>query len=275
MRILLTGGTGFIGQHLCNRLVQRQDRVFLLSRDRALSERLFPSTNGNPTTIVGDLADPGSLQSAVKDANPQAVIHLAACVETAPARGNSWLLRVNGEGTYNLLEACVALEPRPIVIYASTMGVYPYPNAGYLPVDERHSIAPSDTYGLSKLNGELACQFIAHQHGLRCCVLRISGVYGLGKNKGIIFNCLDAAESGKTVTVPKGQVIRDYVYVEDVAEAILLALNHPSPEVVPVYNIGSGVGSSLLDVSINAERIVGKQLQVEFATDVLPSSFYY
>ena len=221
MRILLTGGTGFIGQHLCSRLIKEENQVFLLSRDAVLSEAVFQNKNRNLTTIVGDLADPGSIQFAVRNSNPQVVIHLASArMGNTGAGNNSWLLRINGEGTYCLLEACLDLVPRPTIIYASAMGVYPYPNADYLPVDEEHPISPCDTYGLSKLSGEHACQFFLQRHNLRCCILRISGAYGPGKTKGIIFNCLDAARAGKKVTISSGDVVRDYVYVEDVVEAI-------------------------------------------------------
>ena len=196
-------------------------------------------------------------------------------MEHAPEGDARFVLRVNGEGTYNLLEACAALPQAPIVAYASAMGVYNYEAPSYLPVDENHPAIPADTYGLSKLMGELACEYFASRSGLPCSILRISGVFGPGKPKGIIYNCLNALMTGGVVRLPKGEIRRDLVYVDDVVDALIRAARSAGQGRPPVYNIGSGSGDSLMDVVRATERVTGREVPVEILPDDRNSLFHF
>ena len=277
MRILVTGGKAFIGIHLCRRLLAEGHTVYVLTRG--------PSDGGDsghgegealPRFIKGDLLDHRAIQKIVHDCRPDAVFHLASMrMEHAPEGDARFVLRVNGEGTYNLLEACVALPQTPIMIYASAMGVYNYEDPSYLPMDESHPAIPADTYGLSKLMGELACEFFKSRSRLTCSILRISGVFGPGKPKGIIYNCLNALMTGGVVRLSKGEIKRDLVYVSDVVDALIRAMQSTGRGRSVIYNIGSGVGASLMDVVRATERVTGCDVPVELLPDTRNSPFHF
>ena len=277
MRVLVTGGTGFIGRHLYRRLVNDGHQVFVLTHARGQAGDLMRESGENSASLVrGDLLDYPAAESAVKLCQPSAVFHLASMrCEDAPDGNLGLVLRTNGEGTFNLLKACLQIPELPHVVYASAMSVYNFEAPSYVPVDEKHPISPSDTYGLSKLMGELSCQFFSTQAGLTCDILRISGTFGPGKHKGIVYNSLKAALMGSPVRVHKNEVKRDLISVSDVVEALMLSVKPGTRVGCNVYNIGSGVATSLQDVIDAVERVTGRAIQVDYIEDNYASQFVY
>lgn len=273
MLVLVTGGTGFIGAHLCRSLSAAGNPPAILTRTTRPAGEPVASAPG-ARSFAADLLDRSALRRVVSEVRPDVVFHLAARVSARPDDPGGFM-RVNGEGTFNLLEACAATRPAPRVVYASTMSVYPYEAPDYLPVDEQHPVRPADEYGLSKLVGELSCHYHASRAGLACAILRLAGVYGPGKAKGLIHNCLEAALDGRTVALPRGEVRRDFVYVGDVVDALLAAARLPASEEPAVFNIGSGVGSSLEEVVAAAEELAGRPLRRTEQDEARSSRFWF
>jgi len=240
MRFLVTGGAGFIGSHIAKKLMAKGDVTIF--------DNLTVGTKDNVPAgcefIIGDIRDRDRLSEAMKDVD--IVFHNAAFVSI---RGSFDKLRddlnTNCIGTLNVLETAAAQDVRKI-IFASSMAVYGKPE--HLPVRELHPLNPISPYGLSKARGELYCKIFDEKYGLKSVILRYFNTYGIGQTPspyvGVITTFIDQALKKKPLTVfGDGDQTRDFVWVEDVANANVLAA---FSNVMGAFNIGSGV-----EVSIN------------------------
>ncbi|MTI80559.1 MAG: NAD-dependent epimerase/dehydratase family protein [Firmicutes bacterium] len=223
MRILVTGGAGFIGSHIVDMLVEQGYRVLVVDN---LSTGKLDNLNPGVEFINLDICSI-ELIKVVADFQPNAVIHQAAQVSVPvsieqPADD----ARINVMGTVNILEACRLVEVKKI-IYASSAAVYGEPE--YLPVDEKHPIKPMCGYGLSKHTGERYLKLFHDLYGLKFSVLRYANVYGprqdaLGEG-GVVSKFVERLQQGfPPVIYGNGQQTRDFVYVKDVASANIAAL---------------------------------------------------
>lgn len=208
MRILVTGASGFIGGVVCRRAIERGHEVTALVR-RAGSEP--PGT----AAVRGDLGPNGGLEQAVAQARPECVIHLAA--EIASQRDAEKVTEVNVAGTRRLLDACLALSPLPRFIFSST--VVTGDARGELLTED--SALPVETpYGRAKQEGER----MVLDSGLPAVVIRPSHVYGPGGWYGEEL-VPRLRQPGRFAVIGSGANLWDVVHVEDVAAAILLAVD--------------------------------------------------
>lgn len=252
MKFLITGGAGFIGSHVASELIKSQKgKVVVFDNLSVGKKENIPS---QCQFIKGDIRDREALNDAMKGVN--IVFHDAACVTI---RGSfekfQEIVETNCRGTLNVLEAAVKAGAKKIV-FASSMGVYGEPE--YLPVDEGHLLNPSSPYGLSKIMGELYCQLFEKNHGIAAAILRYFNTYGIGQTPssyvGVTTTFINQALRKEPLTIfGDGEQSRDFVWVEDVAKANILAAFSPARG---VFNIGSGK-----EISINqiADMII-KQL---------------
>ena len=220
-KVLITGGNGFIGSHLAEKLEERGDSVALLDLGfNSNTERL-----GCEKTR-GDVTD----YSAVKDAveGKDAVFHLAAVSRVAWGEKDPFTCwRTNVLGTLNVLEACRKAETNPILFYASSREVYGEPL--YLPVNETHPENPLSVYGMSKLAAEKACQAYSGRHGdsrpVNQMVFRFSNVYGSRRDlpERVIPKFMMKALLGEEITLFGGEQILDFTFIDDTVEGILKA----------------------------------------------------
>src|SRR5439155_24789885 len=219
LRVLVTGGSGFIGSHVVDRLRAHghEPRNF----------DLVPSAyhrNGELETVIGDLLDVDVLRAALRGCD--AVVHLAAVADVNdvvadPARAEL----VNDRGTSILLEAARA-EETPRVVYASTVWVYGDAN-GFGPVDEdSHLPLPGHLYTATKLAGEMYCTSYAALWGLEHTILRFGIPYGPRARPATVVAAFVArARAGKSLTITgAGTQSRRFVYVEDLADGVVAAL---------------------------------------------------
>lgn len=238
MRVLITGGAGFIGHNLAIRLKNNGFEVSVLDsleRSTVLAVKRLEET-GVPLTRVG-VTDMDNVKGALRGVD--VVVHAAAYTDVAESMERPVLyLDKNVLGTASVAEASLK-KGVGLFIYLSSAAVYGDPVR--LPVDENHPTDPSSPYGLSKLMGEDAVRFFSRL-GLRYVVLRLFNVYGPGQNAayaGVITRFMERVRKGlPPVVYGDGEQTRDFIHVDEVAEAVELAAG--TQHVNEVFNIGSG-----------------------------------
>jgi UDP-glucose 4-epimerase len=244
MRVLVTGGGGFIGSHVVDRLLEQgmTPRIFDLSASPYHSPL-------EVETFTGSITDPANLDLAMRDCD--AVIHLAAVADVGHVHADPVLAEeVNTRGTLNVLEAaCRAKVGR--VVYGSTTWVYS--DCVEQEVDEETPIpAPRHLYTATKLAGETYCAGYAELFDLESTVLRFGIPYGpRARAAGVVAKFTDLAFEGKALTIAgDGSTTRSFIYVEDLADGIVAALK---PEAAGrTYNLSGDEIVTILEI---AERV--------------------
>jgi len=245
MKVLITGGAGFIGSHVADAFLKAGHEVVVLDN---LSSGKRENLPAQARLYLMDLGA-RELAEVFAAERPDIVDHHAAQISvTASARDPLEDARTNVLGMLNLLEACWSLPVKKF-IFASTGGAI-YGDTDRLPTPEDHPPQPLSPYGIHKWLGEQYLRYYAHQHGLSYTVLRYANVYGPRQNPdgeagvvSIFFSRLLRRET-PTLFAYEGEghgMVRDYVYVEDVARANLEAAGKGTGETV---NIGTGVGTT-------------------------------
>lgn len=228
-RVMITGGLGFIGSNLARALVE-------LGADVLLVDSLIPDYGGNLFNIVGiedrvrvnvaDVRQQSTMNYLVRDRD--VIFSLAGQVSHIDSMRDPFTdLEINCRSQLTILEACRRNNPGAKVVYAGTRQVYGKPD--YLPVDERHLVRPTDVNGINKVAGEYYHLVYNNVFGVRACSLRLTNVYGPRQlirhnRQGFIgwFIRL-AVEDGEIQIFGDGAQMRDFVYVDDAADAFLRA----------------------------------------------------
>ncbi len=244
MRVLVTGGGGFIGSHVVDRLMRdgHTPRIFDLSASPYHSPL-------EVETFTGSITDPANLDLAMRDCD--AVIHLAAVADVAHVLADPVLAEeVNTRGTLNVLEAACRAEAGRVV-YGSTTWVYS--DCTEQAVDEETPIpAPRHLYTATKLAGETYCAGYAELYDLEFTVLRFGIPYGpRARAAGVVAKFTDLAFEGKALTIAgDGSTTRSFIYVEDLADGIVASL---APEAAGrTYNLSGDEVVTILEI---AERV--------------------
>lgn len=256
--VALIGAGGFLGTNLARHLAPLVADVRCFGRRQA-----FPEALAGMHWITGDLAD-----AAVDDAiaGCDTVIHLAST--STPATADRDIVadaRDNLLASLQLFDRCVAAGVRRLVFISSGGTVYGIPTV--TPTPETAATLPITAYGVAKLAIEKYLEIYRRRHGLDYRVLRVSNLYGpyqtAEKQQGVVAAFLDRALRGEALEIwGDGRVVRDYVYVADVAEAVAATLAYDGGQ--RVFNIGSGSGLSLLDVIAAIEGVLGGSLDKRF-----------
>lgn len=255
--MLVTGGAGFVGSHLCERLAAEGHRVSVLDDLSRGRRDWVPS--GTPIYEV-DVRDREGVAAAFADAQPDWVAHLAAlhfipAVDEAPALADA----INVGGTRNVLDAARSHLPNRLV-FASTAAVYPNVPE---PLSEKHDPAPIDLYGRTKLAGERLVAEFAAETGVRCVSARLFNVMGPREtNPHVLPEIVSQVRSG-AVELELGNLDpeRDFVDARDVADAFTALLRDPEPGAA-TFNVGTGRSVSVGDIVRTCSEIVGRELVV-------------
>jgi UDP-glucose 4-epimerase len=260
---LVTGGAGFIGSHLCEALVVHGDAVRVLDD---LSTGRKSNLPASVTLIEGDVADPQVVARALDEVDGCYHLSAIASVEKAVA---DWLgtHRVNLTGTITVFDA-IRLQGRRIpVVYASSAAVYG--DATTIPIAETEVPRPMSAYGSDKYGCELHARVAWHVHGIPTVGLRFFNVYGPRQDpaspySGVISIFCERIASGRPVTIyGDGQQTRDFVYIGDVVRALLAAMER-CPSDAAVFNVCTGVPTSISALSRLVADLVGKPLEAQF-----------
>lgn len=251
--MLITGGLGFIGSTLAHRLVA-------LGAEVTLVDSLIPEYGGNLHNIAGietrvhanisDVRDVHSLKYLVQ--GQEMIFNLAGQTSHMDSMQDPFTdLEINARAQLAILEACRRHNPRVKIVFASTRQIYGRPD--YLPVDERHPLRPVDVNGINKLAGEQYHLLYNQVYGIRGCVLRLTNTYGPRMRVkdarqtflGIWIKCL---VEDTRFEVWGGEQLRDFTYVDDAVDALLLAATRDAAN-GKVYNLGGERVVTLLELA--------------------------
>jgi UDP-glucose 4-epimerase len=244
LKVLVTGGGGFIGSHVVDMLLVENYHVAVVDNFSSGMERNVPE---GIACYAMDLND-SSLENVFLTEKPDIVMHFAAQVSVKKSIDNPFDdCRQNINGTIKLLECCQKYQVKKF-IYSSTAAVYGVPK--YSPIDENHPLAPESFYGLSKLTGETYIQLYSKLFNLNYTILRYANVYGPRQSNkgeaGVIRSFLDNFMLNQPLTVyGDGSQRRDFVFVKDVAAANLQAIHHGDYQTI---NISSNTTKSINDL---------------------------
>jgi UDP-glucose 4-epimerase len=270
MKILVTGGAGYIGSICTELLLDEGNDVAILDN---LSEGHRRAIDPRAEFFEGDLSDVAKIRSTIAQSKPDAVMHFAASALVAESmRDPSKYFRNNIAGGLNLLDAMIASGVSRL-IFSSTCAIFGPPER--LPIDETLSPRPINPYGESKLAFEKILHWYDQIHGLKFVSLRYFNAAGASAKFGedhrlethLIPNVLKVALGqrphveifGTDYETPDGTCIRDYIHIVDLARAHILALNSPRSD---FYNLGTGGGASVREVIDCCRKVSGRKIDI-------------
>ena len=270
MRILITGGAGFIGSHVVDELLARGHEPSVLDDLSSGTKANLPE---DVPLFVGDIRDESFLEEVFDTIRPDGVCHLAAQMSVSRSvREPAFDADVNVVGLLRVLDCCRRHDARRIVFASSGGALY---GDVTTPVTEEHPCRPAAPYGISKWVGERYLEFFAKEFGLTCFAMRYTNVYGPRQNPhgeaGVvaIFNTLMLAGKGITIN-GDGKYVRDYVYVTDVARANVDALEADAGEPFAALNVGTGSGTDVNELAEHLRLLCEAGRATRDLTDPLP-----
>ncbi|MCD6369431.1 MAG: GDP-mannose 4,6-dehydratase [Thermoproteales archaeon] len=262
MKVIVTGGAGFIGHHVALHLLRKGYEVTVIDNlSRSKPENVENLRKEGIEPVKKDILAK-DLPKVFSDLSPDAVVHAAALISVDESMRKPLLYhKVNSTGTLNVLRACVKAGCTQIV-YLSSAAVYG--NPVNLPIDECHPLNPLSPYGASKLSGELYVR-VYEAYGLKSTVLRLFNVYGPGQSReyaGVIMRFIERVKKGlPPIIFGDGKQTRDFIYVDDVVSAVELALKK---RVSGVFNIATGQPVTILGLAKIICRLAGLDLKPVF-----------
>lgn len=272
MKILITGGAGYVGSACLRHIVAMGHQA--IAYDNLVEGH--PAAVGGAPLVVGDLADTGKLAATMRDFGAEAVMHFAAATNVGESVVNpEYHYRNNVGGSLSLLGAMRTAGVKRM-LFSSTCATYGM--ADVETMSERTPQAPFSPYGRTKLAVEWMIRDFAHAYGFGFTLLRYfnasggsaDGRFGEYHNPETHLIPLvlevplgrrqDIKVFGSDYPTPDGTCIRDYVHVDDLASAHLLALERTSETTAEVFNIGTGIGQSVLEIIQACERVTGRKI---------------
>lgn len=257
--ILVIGGAGFIGSHLVDLCIKKGYNTFVYDN---FSTGKMHHLKGVPydNIIVGDILDAECLSRAIEISCPATIFHLAAIhhiptCEKQPKKA----FRVNIEGTLKILELAKGVER---FVFASTGALYDPANRG--PLSEESPLNPIDIYGISKMTCENLLKYFSLKDNIGVISARLFNSVGRREtNRHLIPDIVDQLIEGKReILLGNLTPLRDYIHVEDVAEALLLLGEIETSSKWDVFNVGTGVEHSVVDLVSIFSEVIGEEIKV-------------
>lgn len=239
MKILVTGGAGFIASHISDAFVNEGHQVVVLDD---LSSGFEKNINPKAKFVKGNICDKDLVEKLFSDENFDVINHHAAQMDVRRSvKDPAFDANTNIIGTINLLQNAIKYKVKKFM-FASTGGAV-YGEQSYFPADENHPTQPRSPYGISKLAVEKYLYFYNAEYGLNYTILRYANIYGPRQNPfgeaGVVAIFSTKLLKGEQPIINgSGEQTRDYVYVGDVVKANLLTLNDTAND---IYNVGTGI----------------------------------
>lgn len=257
-KIMIIGGAGFIGSHLADLCQEKGYETFIydnFSTGKESHLRKIPNSN----IIKGDILDSQNLCNVMDKINPECVFHLAAIhhiptCEKEPLKS----LRVNVEGTMSVLSSSSKVKK---IIFTSTGALYD--PAYHKALKEDSPLKTSDIYSISKMACENLLEYWAKKNGVPVIAARLFNTVGRREtNRHLIPDVLDQLIEGKReIRLGNLTPLRDYIHVEDVADALIALLNLQIAKEYEVFNVGTGIEYSVLDLVNLFSQVIGEQIK--------------
>ncbi|NOX89679.1 MAG: SDR family NAD(P)-dependent oxidoreductase [Calditrichaeota bacterium] len=252
MRVLVTGGAGFIGSHLVDRLVGAGYSVRVL--DNLFRGKIENIKNhlkkGKIEFLNRDIRFYEQVRDACRDC--EIVFHLAAQSNVMGAVQNiNYSFKTNVVGTFNVLKACKAAGVKRVIFTSSREA---YGEAQYLPVDEKHPLSSKNIYGASKVAGEKYCEVFQNMNDFEVVILRLANVYGERDFDRVIPIFLNNVFKHRDIHIYGGKQVIDFVSIEIVVAALMESMNNTEAPGGPT-NIGSGKGTTLFELAEQIMRL--------------------
>jgi UDP-glucose 4-epimerase len=258
MKILVTGGAGFIASHIVDKLINLKHTVCIVDN---LFTGKVDNINYEADFYKCDITEMDTLRLIFEEEQPEIVIHHAAQIDIQTSLKNpAFDAKNNIIGTINILECCREFGVRKI-IYPSSAAVYGEPK--YLPIDEKHEVKPKSFYGISKHTPEHYIKTYAQLYGLNYTIFRYANVYGERQDPkgegGVISVFVDKLLNNESPFIfGNGEQTRDFIYVKDVAEANILALDKGDNEII---NISSNSATTVNELFMIMKDIAGSDVK--------------
>jgi len=270
MKILVTGGAGFIGSHAVQRLVGDGHEVTVFDNLSTGSRKNLQPEQGSIRLVCGDVRDRGACMKLLSETRPDAIAHLAA-LASVPQSINAPELahEVNVDGTFNMLEAARRFAVRRF-LFISSAAVYG--SCPRLPSSEDDPVAPASPYAAQKAAGELLAAAYRQTWGLDTVSLRLFNVFGERQRadssySGVISIFIDALHRGEQPRITgDGEQSRDFIYVGDVVRVIARCLSGEDPGPGP-FNVGRGESITIRQLFSIIARQLGRNDEPVFTSD--------
>jgi UDP-glucose 4-epimerase len=273
MNILVTGGAGYIGSTVAQQLLDAGHRVTVYDNLSSGHRMAVPAA---AAFVRGDTLDRAALDAVLGSAAFDAILHFAAFIEAGESmREPGRFFRNNVTGALTVVDAAIAHGVARFV-FSSTAGVYASKDG---PLVEDDPVGPSSVYGATKYMVEQALEWYHRIHGLRVAVLRYFNAAGAAGARGeahqpethllplvlqvALGQRASIAVFGDDYPTPDGSCVRDYIHIEDLASAHVLALHALDQRPFMRYNLGNGAGYSVLEVIETARRVTGHPIPAE------------
>ena len=264
MKIFVTGGSGFIGKHLIRKLQNEHELIIYENFSNSSEEDFLNLLKNNISLIKGDMTNFSLLKKSLM--NVDLVIHLAAKIDILESITHpNDTHKINVEGSLNILRCCVENNIKNF-ISASSAAVYGNPTE--IPVSEKTVPNPVSPYGAEKLSLEFYAKAFANAYDMNCISLRFFNVYGKGQSNeyaGVITKFMEKIHSNLPLTIfGNGENTRDFIHIDDLVDGIVKSISNINGKKGNVYNLASGVSTSVKELAELMILISKKNLKLNF-----------
>jgi len=260
-KVLITGGTGFIGANFVYKFLELGHEVHLLIREESNFKRIEPIKNKVSLHSV-DLADEQAINKFIGDLKPEIILHFAT-YGAYPGRQKDvkTMVLTNVLGTINLLNAC-AQSGFKCFINTGSSSEYGEKD---LPMNEKDLLEPNNQYGVTKATGTLYAQYLAKKIGLPIATIRLFSPYGyFEEDERLMPSIIRAGLNNGKFSAPSPSFVRDFTFIEDIMGGYLRAIDNIDSIKGRILNIASGKQHSIAEVVDAVEKVSGKKVQVAY-----------